>query len=109
MLSILDEIEQVGDETLTKEDLNDLCNRYANAYQFDRAVRLVLFNYITGVAHGRVKVWVGGGLDEWRKLYNRYVQFAEDLENILIRELIALKPVTEDAAGSLLSVVERVT
>ena len=49
------------------------------------------------------------GLDAWRKLYYRYVPLAEDLQNILIRELIALKPVTEQEVDNLFADVERIT
>ena len=73
LLDILDEVEQCGDDKFTKEDLKDIANRCPKIYQYDRAVKLALLNYITGTAHGRVKYGVEGGLDAWRELYNRYV------------------------------------
>lgn len=73
LLDILDEIEQSGEEQITKEDLRDLSRKCQNIYQYDRAIRLALSNYTTGVAYGRVKYGVECGLDAWRKLCNRYV------------------------------------
>ena len=73
LLNILNEIEQCGDEKFTKDDLKELSTRYPKAYQYDRAVRLALLNYTTGVAQGRVKYGVECGLDAWRKVYNRYI------------------------------------
>ena len=81
----MDEIEQAGDDKITKEDLKDMSNKCRKIYQYDRAIKLALLNYTTGVAHGRVRFGVECGLDAWRKLYNRYVPLAEDLQNILIR------------------------
>ena len=102
-------MEQCADETFTKEDLQDLSNRVPKAYQYDRAVRLVLLNYTTGLAHGRIKYGVECGLDAWRKLYNRYIPLAEDLRNILIRELMAIKPVAEADVDNLFAEIERIT
>ena len=108
LLDILDDVEQFGDDKVTKQDLRELANKYPKVYQYDRAVRFALLNYTTGVAHARIKYGVEGGRDAWRKLYNRYVPLADDLQNILIRELIAVKQVAETEVDNLFSEVERI-
>ena len=50
----------------------------------------------------------GRGVDAWRKLYNRYVPMAEDLQNIFIRELMALKPVNDANVDDFFQEVERI-
>ena len=109
LLDILDEVEQCGGDKFTKQDLQELSIRCPKIYQYDRAIKLALLNYIIGMAHGRVKYGVECGLDAWRKLYHRYVPLAEDLQNILIRELIALKPLAETEVDNLFAEVERIT
>ena len=101
LLNILDDVEQCGDENFIKEDMRSTAIKYLKLYQYDRVVMLALLNYIIGTAHARVKYGVECGLDAWRKLYNRYVPLAEDIKNILIRELIALKPVSETEVDNL--------
>ena len=82
LLDILDEVEQCGDDKFIEDHLKETVIKRPEVYQYDRAVRLALRNYITGVAHGRVKYGVEFGFDAWRKLYNRYVLLAEDLQSI---------------------------
>ena len=48
------------------------------------------------------------GFDAWRRLYNKYVPLAEDLQNILIRQLMSLKPVSEGEVDQLFDEVERI-
>ena len=50
-----------------------------------------------------------GGFDAWRKLYNRYIPGAEDLQNLLMEELMNLKPVGEHEIDSLFTEIERIT
>lgn len=108
-LNILDEVEQRGDDKLTKTDLQDLANKRPKINQYDRAVWLALLNYTTGMAHGRAKYGVECGPNAWRKLYNWHVPLADDQQNISIRELIALKPVAETEVDNPFAEVERIT
>ena len=85
LLDILDGMEQCGDQRFTKEDLNEIVTKRPKIYKYDRAINFVLLNYTTGIAHGRVKYGVERGPDAWRKLCNRYVLLAEELQNIPIR------------------------
>ena len=51
---------------------------------------------------------MANGLDAWRKVYHRYIPLASDLQDILIRELYDLKPVTEAEIDSLFDEVARI-
>ena len=51
---------------------------------------------------------MANGLDAWRKLYHRYIPLASDLQDIRIRELYDLKPVTEAEIGSSFDEVARI-
>ena len=51
---------------------------------------------------------VSNGLDAWRKLYHRYIPLASDLQDILIRELYDIKPVSESDIDSLFDEVARI-
>ena len=55
-----------------------------------------------------VEYGVDNGFDAWRRLYNHDLPLAEDLQQILIQELYALQPVTENNIDTLLNQVERV-
>ena len=48
------------------------------------------------------------GFDAWRKLYNRYVPLADDMQNILIRQLMSIKPVIENDMDGLFDEIERI-
>ena len=50
---------------------------------------------MAGIAQSIVKYGVEGGFDAWRRFDNRYVPVAENLQNINIRELMALRSVSE--------------
>ena len=66
--------------------------KYPKAAQFDAAIKSTLLNWTTGVVNNQVRYGVCNGFDAWRKLYNRYVPLADDLQNIFIQELMAIKP-----------------
>ena len=55
-----------------------------------------------------MKYGVEGWFDVWRTLDHRFVPMAEDLQNILIRELMSLKPVGEADVDKLFQEVERI-
>ena len=52
---------------------------------------------------------VDNGFDAWRRLYNHYLPPADDLQQILIQELCALRPVLEHNIDTLFNQVERIT
>ena len=54
-----------------------------------------------------VKHVTEGGLDAWRELYNKYVSLIEDFQNVLIRQLTSIKPVSEANVDSLFDEIER--
>ena len=79
-----------GNHEITKEQL---C---PEAYEYDRAVKVALLRFMSGIAKGLVRFGAESGLDVWRKLHRRYMPLAEDIHNMRMRELMILKPVTED-------------
>lgn len=108
LLQRLDDVEKLGAEQFTNEDLEELAGACPKACEYDRTIQLALHNFNTGLAHGRVTYGVAGGLDAWRKLHHRYVPLAEDLQNILVRELVLLKQVDEQEVDNLFAGVERI-
>ena len=65
-------------------------------------------NWTSGVAQGLVKHGTEGGLDAWRKLYHKYIPLADDLHNILIGQLMSIRPVNEGDMESLFDEIERI-
>ena len=82
LLKILDKIEALGNTKFTNERLNKIINKYPKVAEYETAITAALLNWTTGVANSQVKYGVCNGLDAWRKLYNRYVPLADDLQNI---------------------------
>lgn len=82
LLQIFDDVERCGADKFTKEDLDELAKEYPGASEYDRAIELPLFNFITGLAHGRIRYRVGCALGAWRKVFHRYVLPADDLQNM---------------------------
>ena len=82
ILSILDNIEKMGSATFTNDMLTELTTNYSNAEEFDRAIRVALLNWISGISKGLVQYNVANGLDSLRKLYHRYIPLVSDLQDI---------------------------
>lgn len=47
LLQILDDVEKLGAEKFTKEDLEELAEEHPKAYEYDRAIKLALLNFTT--------------------------------------------------------------
>ena len=47
-------------------------------------------------------------MDAWRKRYNKYIPMADDLQNILIRQLMSLKRVQGSDKDNLFDEIERI-
>ena len=105
---ILDEMEQFGNTKVEKIRLNNLSEECPKVYEYDRAIKAALLNWTSGVAQGLVKHRVEGGMDAWRKLYHKYMPLADDLQSILIRQLMSIKPVTENDMDLLFEGIERI-
>ena len=65
-------------------------------------------NWIGVAAQGLVEHACDNGLDAWRRLYNRYILGADDLQKLLIEELMLLKPVSEQEVDGFFTEVERI-
>ena len=109
LLQVLDKIEKLGDNKYTNEQLNELVKVYPKAIELEIAIKTAFFNWTSGIANNLVRYGVYNGFDALRKLYNKYVPLAEDLQNILNQELMALKPVNENEFDSLFNEIERIT
>ena len=94
--SILDEIEKLGNTKVDKLRIAKLAEEFPKVYEYDGAIKSALLNWTAGVTQGLVKHGVEGGLDAWRKLYHKYMPLADDLQNILIRQLMSMKQVSEN-------------
>ena len=81
---------------------------HPKAEEFNRAIKAALLDWTSGIAKGLIRHNVINGLDAWRKLYHRYIPFASDLQDILIRELYDLKPVSEADIDNLFDEVARI-
>lgn len=101
LLKILDHIETYGDQKFTSANLRALAGIYPKAYEYARAVNAALLNWMEGAAQGLIEHGCENGLDAWRRLYNRCVPGADDLQNLLMEELMLLKPVSEQEIDSL--------
>ena len=106
LLAILNYVETYGANKFTDEHLANLKLQSSQAGEFDRVIRSTLLNWTSGIAHDVIKYGVCGGLDAWRKLYNKHMPLVYDQQNIVIRELMSLKQVSENEIGQLFHDVE---
>lgn len=109
LLKVLDKIEALGTTKFTNEQVNVMIAKYPKAAECDTAIKSALLNWTTGTANNIVRHSVNNGFDAWRKLYNTYVPLAQDLQNILICELMSIKPVAGNDIDSLFNEIERIT
>ena len=108
LLDILDLVEKRGKHKFTKLLFNKMAKEYPNVCEYDMSIKAALMNLIPGVAQGLVKHGTEGGLDAWRKLYHKYMPLADDLQNILIRQFMSVRPVREHYMDRLFDELERI-
>ena len=108
LLEILDVMEKLGGRKFTRQLLAEYHKDYPKIYEYDRVVKAALLNWTAGLAQGLVTYGNEGGLDAWRKMYNKYVPLADDLQHILIRQLMSIKLVNEQDVDSLFDEIERI-
>ena len=109
LLKLLDEVEARGANQYDNIMLQVLISKCPMAAELDTAIKAALLNWTIGVANNMIKYSVHNGFDAWRKLYHRYVPLVEDSQNILIQELMCLKPVGEGEIDAVFNVIERIT
>ena len=109
LLKILDHIETYGDVKFTNVKLKALADIYLKVYEYVRATNAALLNWIEGAAHGLVEHGCDNGSDVWRRLYNRYIPAAEDLQNLPMEEFMMPKPIAENKIDNLFIEIERRT
>lgn len=108
LLRILDKMEVLGATNYDNIQLQTVITKYPKAAGFDSATKSASLNWTTGIANNLVSYGVHNGSDAWRTLYNRYIPLVEELQHILIQELMALKPVTENDIDTLFNDFERI-
>ena len=81
-------------------DLARFTREMLKATEYDRSIKVALTNWTQGIAQGLVEHGTECGFDAWRKLCNRYVPLADDMQNISIRQLRSIKPVSENEMDS---------
>ena len=106
LLKMFDKVEIMGITEHTNEQLQDVASIYPKASEFDLAIKSAFLNWTSGVANNVIKYGVCNGFDAWRKRYNKYVPLAEDLQNIIIQELLILKPVSETEIDTIFNEIE---
>ena len=106
LLELLDLVEKRGKYKVSKQLLINIAKEYPKIYEYDRSIKATLLNWASGVAQGLVKHDTEGGLDAWRKLYHKYVPSADDLQNIIIRQLMSIRQVGEADVDSLFDEIE---
>ena len=109
LLQILDTIESLGGTKYINEQLQALITEYPKAAKFEIAVKAALLNSTFGIANNLVRYGVCNGFDAWRQLYHKYVRLAGDVQNILIQELMVLKPVSENELDIVFNAIDIIT
>ena len=109
LLIILDNVERYGSNPFDNDKLNDMIEQCPLVAQFNTAVQAALENYSIDVAEGMVRYGVLNGLDAWRRVCNRYVPLAEDMQNILIQEFYELRPVDKNSIDKLFNEIQRIS
>lgn len=80
LFDILGGVEKCGANVFIDEQFEELVRQFPRVAEYNRAIMSVLFNYTTGAAKGMVEHAVEHGFDVWRRLYQHYFFFAEDLQ-----------------------------
>lgn len=101
-------METYGDTKFTNIKLKALSEVNPKAYEYSRPIQAALLNWTDGAAQGMVEHGCDNGLDAWRRFYHRYIPGAEDLQNLLLKELMNLKPVIEGNIHSLFMEIKRI-
>ena len=108
LVNVLNDVEKYGNKKYTNEDLNEFAKKVLKAIEYDRAIEVALANWTAGIAQGFVEHGAEGGLDAWRTFYNRYISLADDMQNILIRQLMGFKQVNENDMDLLFDEIDKI-
>lgn len=108
LVAILNKVEKFCNNKYTLKDLAKLAKDAPEAREYDRSIKAELLNRTSGIAQGLIEYGTEGGFDAWRKLYNKYVPLADDMQNILIRQLMSIKPLGEGEMDNLFDEIERI-
>ena len=103
---ILTWAEQRGDKQVTDRDLGRMENLIPKIWEFNRAVHAALKNWTEGDANKVVKYGANGGIDAWRRLYAECIPLAQTKQDIILIEILEVKPANDKNIRKLLNRME---
>ena len=103
---ILTWAEQQGDTKITDTELEEMEVAVPKIWEYDRAIHASLKNWTDGEVKRFIKYEVNGGIDAWMKLYIEYIPLAQTRQDIILSEILELKPVTTKDVRRFLNRVE---
>ena len=92
--TILTWAEQQGDVIITDVELEKLEVAVLKIWEYDRAIHASLKIWTDVEAKRFIKYEVNGGIDAWRKVYIEYIPLEQTRQDIILSEILELKPVT---------------
>ena len=103
---ILTWAEQQGDAIITDIALEKLEAAVPKIWEYNRAIHASLKNWTDGEAKRLIKYEVNGGIDAWRKLYMEYIPLAQTRQDIILSEILEMRPVTTKDVRKCLNRIE---
>ena len=98
--------ENRGDRPIIDDISAKFEEKITNIWEYNRAIQAALRNWIEGDANKLVKYGSNGGTDAWRRLYAEYIPLAQTKQDIILTEIMDMKPVNDKNARKLLNRVE---
>ena len=103
---ILTWAENQGEDAVSIRELEQFEKKVPKILEYDRVVHSALKNWTDGDAKRLLKYEVKVGVDAWRMMCIEYVPLAQTKQDIILIEILDLKPVTEKNVRKLLSRIE---
>ena len=91
---ILTWAEQQGDAIIIDIALEKLEAAVPKIWEYNRAIHASLKTWTDGEAKRFIKYEVNGGIVAWRKFYMEYIPLAQTRQDIILSEVLEMKPVT---------------
>ena len=86
--------------------LKKLEEHVPKVWEYNRAIHASFKTWTDGDAKRLVKYEVNGGIDAWRKLYVEFIPMAQTRQDIIVSEILELKPVQDKQIRKFLNRVE---
>ena len=98
--------EKRNDMPITDNELMELERSIPKIWEYNRAVHAALKNWTEGDANKLVRYGANGGIDAWRRLYAEYIPLAQTKQDIILTEILEMKPVNDKNVRKLLNRME---